>query len=642
NAEVALAAVDQALLELAPNTSWKLLDAMLQRRSWGVETSTAQMEIVGRRHYGRKAVPPGGGGGRNPARELLDTLLLWNPRVQLDAQGQATVTVPLNDALTSFSITAVADAETGLFGTGQASIRTTQDLQIISGLPPLVREDDQFRAAFTLRNTTQRAMKIEVAPRATLLELKPQTVDIAAGASQEVAWTVTAPAQLAFSRAESILWEIAARELPAAAGATAARDTLKANQRIVPAVPTTVQQATLVQIDGSYTLPVQAPPTTLVVGGQPRGGLKLGLQAKLADGMPGVRDWFLAYPFACLEQRTSKAIGLRDPKLWQTMTAQLPTYLDADGLAAYFPPRDGEARGGSDALTAYVLAASHEAAALDPAFVLPADSRAAMERGLQAFVEGRVSRSYWSPASAKGLDLDVRKLAALDALARAGKAKGSMLASLTVAPNQWPTHAVIHWLNILKRVADAPQRSERTAEALQVLRARLTFQGTRLGFSTEASDPWWWLMASPDTNAAQLLLAVLDEPTWKDDIGRLATGLLARQQRGAWGTTTANLWGSLAVQRFSARFESTPVTGTTRAGTSAASASADWAKTPTPALQLPWAKGNPADRLSVAHQGSGKPWLTLQSLAAVPLTAPFSAGYQIKKTVTPIEQASKG
>ncbi|MEP6965578.1 MAG: MG2 domain-containing protein, partial [Polaromonas sp.] len=53
NAEVALAAVDQALLELMPNTSWNLLDAMLQRRAWGVETSTAQMEIIGRRHYGR-------------------------------------------------------------------------------------------------------------------------------------------------------------------------------------------------------------------------------------------------------------------------------------------------------------------------------------------------------------------------------------------------------------------------------------------------------------------------------------------------------------------------------------------------------------------------------------------------------------
>ncbi|MBP6779501.1 MAG: alpha-2-macroglobulin, partial [Ottowia sp.] len=175
NAEVALAAVDQALLELMPNGSWKLLDAMLQRRAWGVETSTAQMEIVGRRHYGRKAVPTGGDGGRgSPTRELLDTLLLWNPRVQLDAQGQAQVQVPLNDALTTFQIVAVADMGTGLFGTGQTTIRATQDLQIISGLPPLVREGDQFRAMLTLRNTTQKPMKVALTPRATLLELKPQ------------------------------------------------------------------------------------------------------------------------------------------------------------------------------------------------------------------------------------------------------------------------------------------------------------------------------------------------------------------------------------------------------------------------------------------------------------------------------------
>eukprot|EP01036_Dinobryon_divergens_P054395 gene54395-72688_t len=67
------------------------------------------MEIIGRRHYGRKAVPAGGGGGKSATRELLDTLLVWNPRVVLDAQGQAVVKVPLNDALTSFRIVAVAD-----------------------------------------------------------------------------------------------------------------------------------------------------------------------------------------------------------------------------------------------------------------------------------------------------------------------------------------------------------------------------------------------------------------------------------------------------------------------------------------------------------------------------------------------------
>src|SRR5256885_7451150 len=83
-----------------------------------------------------------------------------------------------------------------MFGTGQAPIRTAQDLQIISGLPPLVREEDQFRAMVTLRNTSAKAMKVQVTPRATLLELAAQTVEIPAGEAREVAWNVTAPAQL--------------------------------------------------------------------------------------------------------------------------------------------------------------------------------------------------------------------------------------------------------------------------------------------------------------------------------------------------------------------------------------------------------------------------------------------------------------
>lgn len=634
NAEVALAAVDQALLELMPNDSWKLLDAMLQRRAWGVETSTAQMEIIGRRHYGRKAVPAGGGGGKGAQRELLDTLLLWNPRLLLDAQGQAVVTVPLNDALTTFRIVAVADHGTGLFGTGQTTIRATQDLQIISGLPPLVREEDQFRAQLTLRNTTQKAMKVEVTPRATLLTLQPQAVDIPAGEAREVAWTVTAPAALAHTRPEAILWEIEARDT-----LSGARDGLKASQRIVPAVPVTVQQATLVQLEAPYTLDVAPPADALPAGGNKRGGIRLALQPRLAEGLPGIRDWFVAYPFVCLEQKTSKSVGLRDEKMWQSVVATLPTYLDADGLASYFPPRDGEANRGSDALTAYLLAATHEASALAPGFALPDDVRAPMERGLVAFVEGRIQRDFWSPRK----DLDVRKLAALEALSRYGKAQGRMLASITIAPNQWPTHAVIDWLNILKRVADVPQREQRIAEANQVLRARLSYQGTKLVFSTERDDYWWWLMANGDVNTARLILAVLDDPAWKDDMGRLASGFIGRQQRGAWLTTTANLWGGLALEKFSRRFEAAPVAGATRATLAGSSGAVDWAKPQRDnAMQLPWPAGAVASTLNVAHQGSGKPWLTVQSLAAIDLKAPFAAGFQVKKTLTPVEQAVAG
>ena len=632
NAEVALAAVDQALLELAPNTSWNLAEAMLQRRAWGVETSTAQMEIIGRRHYGRKAVPAGGGGGKSPTRELLDTLLLWNPRVVLDAQGQAVVKVPLNDALTSFRIVAVADAALGLFGTGQTTIRATQDLQIISGLPPLVREDDQFRGQLTLRNTTPRAMKVEVKPRATLLDLAAQTVDIPAGEAREVAWNVTAPAQLAFTRAEALLWEIEARDT-----VSGARDALKARQRIIPAVPLTVQQATLVQLDGPLTLDAAPPADALKNGTTPRGGLKLALQPRLAEGMPGVRDWFINYPFACLEQKTSKAVGLRDARMWQTVVSQLPGYLDSDGLAHYFPPREGDANRGSDVLTAYLLAASHEASSINPAFALPDDARAPMERGLIAFVEGRIQREFWSPRK----DLDVRKLAALEALSRYGRAQGRMLGSITLAPNQWPTHAVIDWLNILRRVADVPQREQRIAEAQQVLKSRLSYQGTKLVFSTEQGDYWWWLMQNGDVNTARLLLAVMDDPAWKDDMGRLASGFIGRQQRGAWLTTTANLWGGLALEKFSAKFEATPVTGSTRATLGTATATVDWRQPRNASMTLPWGSAG-KETLNATHLGTGKPWLTLQSLAAVDLKAPFSAGYQIRKTLTPVEQAVPG
>jgi len=655
NAEVALAAVDQALLELMPNTSWNLLDAMLQRRAWGVETSTAQMEIIGRRHYGRKAVAAGGGGGHSGARELLETLLLWNPSVKLDANGQAVVMVPLNDALTTFKIVAVADASTGLFGTGQTSIRATQDLQIISGLPPLVREDDQFRAQITLRNTTKAAMKVEVTPRATLLELKPQTVDIPAGDAREVSWMVTAPAQLAQTRAEAILWEIEAKDT-----VSGARDALKASQRIIPAVPLTVQQATLIQVDKTFTLDVN-PPADALPG---RGGLKMSLQPKLAEGMPGVRDWFASYPFICLEQKTSKSVGLRDGKLWQTVVSQIPSYLDSDGLANYFPPRDGEANHGSDTLTAYLLAATHEAAGLNPAFALSDEVRAPMERGLIAFVEGRIQRDFWSPRK----DLDMRKLAAIEALSRYGKAEGRMLGSITMAPNQWPTHAVIDWLNILKRVTDVPDRDKRMAEANQILRSRLSFQGTKMIFSTEKDDYWWWLMQNGDVNTARLMLAVMDDPAWKDDMGRLANGFIGRQQHGAWHTTTANLWGGLALDKFSAKFEAVAVAGTTKATMSTGSASVDWSKVErikttdasgaahqttwfgAPAapgnlrnntLFLPWSSSAGKDSLNVTHQGPGKPWLTLQSVAAIQLKAPFNAGYQIKKTITPVEQANK-
>ncbi len=634
NTEVAFAAVDEALLALRPNDSWDLLGAMLQPRGWGVQTSTAQSEIIGRRHYGRKALPAGGGGGRGGTRELFDTLLVWKPRVALDAQGEATVEVPLNDSLTSFRLVAVADAGVQKFGSGGTSVRVTQDLQVLSGLPPLVRDGDRFTAMLTLRNTTAREMKLRATLAGTVnsaaagsadivrtpLALPPQELTLAAGAAAGLSWPVEVPAD-----AFSIAWDAAAEET---AGSARASDRIKLTQLVSAAVPVRVLQATIAQLDGPFSLPVAAPADALPAAGVKRGGLNVSVQPALTGALPGLRRYFETYPFACLEQKVSKSVGLHDAALWAAVANALPGYLDSDGLANYFPPRAGDPPQGSDRLTAYLLAATHEAG-----FALPPAARDAMLDGLTAFVEGRIERRFWSPRA----DLDVRKLAAIEALSRHGRAQARQLGSVNLTPNLWPTAAVIDWLNILRRVPGVPEAARRSEEAQQILRSRLTWGGTTLRFSNEQDDFWWWLMDSADANAARLILAVLDDPAWKDELPRLVVGHLGRQRQGAWLTTTANLWGSLALDKFAAKFESAKPAGRTVAGAGGPPQSIDWAASPGGGtLRFAWPE-RPAT-LNVAQEGSGRPWLTVQALAAVPLREPIRAGYAIERSVSAVER----
>ncbi|WP_454056246.1 alpha-2-macroglobulin family protein, partial [Cupriavidus sp. Marseille-Q8015] len=46
--------------------------------------------------------------------------------------------------------------------------------------------------------------------------------------------------------------------------------------------------------------------------------------------------------------------------------------------------------------------------------------------------------------------------------------------------------------------------------------------------------------------------------------------------------------------------------------------------------------------LQVEHTGSGRPWATVRALAAVPLREPIAAGYRVRRSVTPVEQAVAG
>ncbi|KAF0219583.1 MAG: alpha-2-macroglobulin domain-containing protein [Geobacteraceae bacterium] len=616
-AEVAVAAVDEGLLELMPNNSWKLLDAMMGRRGHEIETSTAQTQVVGRRHYGLKALPAGGGGGMRSARELFDTLLAWKGRVKLDAKGEATLEIPLNDSLTSFSVVAVASAGTGLFGTGRTTFRTTQDLMVLSGLPPLVRQGDRFTALFTIRNASSRDMSLSVTARPSWSDgagFEPIALKLAPGEAKDVSWPAEVPAGI-----ESMTWEAQVRE-ENGDGA----DRIKVSQRVVAAVPVQVYQATVTQVDKGFELDVRMPDDAV----KGRGGINVVMRSKLTEGLGGVVHYMKSYPYSCMEQMVSRAISLKDDTVWKQIVTVLPSYLDSDGLVKYFPSPWLD---GNPVLTAYILSISKEAGR-----DLPDNLIRQMEKGLVAFIEGKIRRE----SSLRTADLSIQKLAAVEALSQRGRASAKLLSSVAVEPNLWPTSAVLDWLNVLKRTHDLPDRIKRLKEAEQIIRSRLNFQGTVMNFSTEQSDRLWWLMVSTDTNALRTLLTFMDEGTWRSDMPRLVRGAVARQQQGRWETTIANAWGVVALDRFSKKFEATPVTGSTKAEMAGTAKSTDWGKDKKgKTLSFPWPEGTM--KVSLRHTGGGKPWATLLSLAAIPLKEPLFSGYRIKKTVTPIEQRDK-
>lgn len=283
--------------------------------------------------------------------------------------------------------------------------------------------------------------------------------------------------------------------------------------------------------------------------------------------MSGIADYMNRYPYTCLEQKISRAIVLGDEDLWQKLMAELPAYIDRDGLAKYFPT----CRQGSDVLTAYLISITAEAAR-----DIPSHPKKRMTEALYRFIQGKIIRHSLLPAA----DLSIRKISALAALSKIRNVEPRLLDSISIDPGLWPTSAVIDWLEILMKSPKIPGRDKKLRHAEQIIRSRLNFHGTRLGFSTENTDSLWWLMITPDVNTVRCILSLLDFDSWKEDIPRLVRGAIERQKGGRWNTTVANAWGVLALNKFSRKFEADPVRGISTAALAKEKKKITWSESP--------------------------------------------------------------
>jgi alpha-2-macroglobulin len=627
NTEVVVFAIDEALLELQSNNTWKLIDTIMRRRGHDITNATAQMQVIGKRHFGRKALPPGGSGGRGAgARELFDTLIFWKADVMTDANGEATVEVPLNDSLTRFRIVAIAERaqqnEADRFGTGEASIRTTRDLQLFSGLPKIMRHGDDFRASVTLRNSTQRAIVSEAMAEVDGQPLQKREVRIAAGESALISWEVKAAA----TGAESV-WKFDANEKGQARG-----DSLRVKQALQTPLPIrTVADATA-EIKGKASITLKPDVgLTMATGAIKDGELIVSLARVYGADTSGIRGYFARYPFACLEQRTTKALGLKDEGLWSIISESLPTYLSSNGLANYYP---GATEEGYPVLTAFVLSGAHEAG-----WKIPDETLNKMLYGLERYVSGELkSQRAWLPNDS--LYLLSEKLIALEALSRYGRASKRLLDTVRVDPVKLTVASLADWIDILNRAKDLPNRDTLRAAAIKELRDQIRV--TANVANVARADDRWYFMRSEDYSVARMFRLSLDTPEFAQFKLPLLRQLNSRMLRsGHFWSTQANIWAAFALERHA---KQASADGRTRIMFRGETKEAVWdANVLDQEVKFAWnGAAAQAGEIAIEHLGKGEPWARAQLRAAVPLTGTQNNGIALSKTFVPVQQKTKG
>lgn len=630
NAEFALAVVDEALLQLAKNKTWDLLRAMMGERALEVETATAQMQVVGKRHYGLKAKPTGGDGGQAPTRELFDTLVSWQPRVKTDANGKAVVTFKMNDSLSKFRVIAIAHSGIAKFGQGEAAVITQQEISVSPALGQISREGDSLATEFSVRNSTQSAKSVTLRGWAVVTYADGRTETIELGEKN---------VQLGAMEAKGIA--LNPISIPTGAVKVDYRvsvidggkvvDEIKIAQNVKPAVLVRTWMAQMDQIldkvvSVGVNLPSQAIPN--------RGGVKVSLLPSLAGGLDTVRDNLKNYPFYSLELLISRAVALNDANMWKEAMAKLASHLDSEGLVMYYP--SASTAQGSDVLTAYVLSMANYSG-----FEVPETSREKMVSGLTAFVEGRSKNSRKNDTQ---VDTYIRRVNAIEVLARMRVAKAVWLTSLPqVAPEQIPTATLVDSLSIYQAMVDAPQRQANTDRLLASIEARLTRTGTGLGL-TGYQTPWY-MMSSTQGDQLQLIHVLSANKAlatkWRAQVPLLVRGAIGAMANGSWNLTTANATGILALKAYAREFEPTNVTGETEVALDAVKKSFVWAQSQKGgALDFGWTSTGD-HTVDLKHVGTGAPWSIVAVNAAIPLTTKVERSIQVTKTVIPAQSTYK-
>lgn len=164
--EVAVAVLDEAVFDLIKGGS-SYFDPY-----WGfykldnldLTNYSLLTRLLGRQKFEKKGANQGGGGAASSAfrmRSIFKFVSYWNPSIKLK-NGKANFEFNLPDNLTGWKIITMAVTPEDKMGIGEDSFKVNRKTEIQPATPNQVTEGDEFTAAFTVMNRTEKTRKVKV------------------------------------------------------------------------------------------------------------------------------------------------------------------------------------------------------------------------------------------------------------------------------------------------------------------------------------------------------------------------------------------------------------------------------------------------------------------------------------------------
>lgn len=644
NGSVTLIAIEEKILELKANKTGELLNTLMQMRGHEVRTVTSLERVktvavenpdAPNKDAGRKGGDEGGdGGGEEFSRKLFDALVAFQTVPVVN--GTAKITFKANDSLTRFKVIAVTASTNHKFGTAETVYLAQKDTQSFSNIPPVAHHGDSYPLKINIQNNTSKDQEytaevtvIVKDENGNIVETKKFSKKTKIGKSD--AASVEVDRMNIHEKADRIEYKVRVYD-----GAGKLVDAMDPPAQIVMAtIPLSVREAYLVQMEQDRFEHRFEKEEGAVAG---KGELRVSLAKSLVYGARmQIADRMNENPYAdfFVDIWFYQALLSGSKEKMAAAFDRLLPMVDDNGYVKLFP----QASRGNVWLTGALLGIlNKEPWALE---AMPNALRAKLKSGVAGVLTKSVDQKYIGKSPMSMMRAQILMGQAAFALEDAQLMDAARAVNTTIgeelarkpdvfgeALEKWASSDLVNYW--LFQVLAAPQTAVQSKAYRLLTTNRLVYTGNTAQVSGRPGFIDWYSDETIET--AKLLSGVAMLKGDKNLARALSAGIVNASRKG-WYVPTTMAWVAGGLKKFGAAYETTPVTGTALISVmeTKETATVDFGQKATGALAAKWP--DQTATLQLTHAGQGKPWVSVQTLAAVPLKAPRGQGLLVEKSI---------